>query len=129
VRVIVVPYIRGFYMEIKLRRYNEIYIIDISGDMDLYNAHRLKDVVARLIEKGVKELVVNLEKVDYLDSSGVGSLIHVYTQVKQRSLQLRIAHVHGSVEKVIRLTKLIDYFPIVDSVKTALLELSGKGKE
>jgi anti-sigma B factor antagonist len=113
-------------MDIKLRRYNTIYIIDISGDMDLYNAHRLKDVVAKLIEKGIRELVVNLEKVDYLDSSGVGSLIHVFTQVKQNQAQFRIAHVHGSVEKVIRLTKLMDYFPIVDSVKDALYQLSGK---
>jgi anti-sigma B factor antagonist len=116
-------------MDIKLRRYNTIYIIDISGDMDLYNAHRLKDVVAKLIVKGVSELVINLEKVDYLDSSGVGALIHVFTQVKQRELQMRITHVHGSVEKVIRLTKLMDYFPIVDSVKDALYELSGKGQQ
>lgn len=113
-------------MDIKLRRYNTIYIIDISGDMDLYNAHRLKDVVAKLIEKGIREIVINLEKVDYLDSSGVGSLIHVFTQVKQNQAQLKIAHVHGSVEKVIRLTKLMDYFPIVGSVKDALYQLSGK---
>lgn len=113
-------------MDIKLRRYNAIYIIDISGDMDLYNAHRLKDVVAKLIAKGVKDLVINLEKVEYLDSSGVGALIHVFTQVKQHQLRLKITHVHGSVEKVIRLTKLMDYFPIVESVKDALYQLSGK---
>lgn len=113
-------------MDIKLRRYNTIYIIDIAGDMDLYNAHRLKDVVAKLIEKGVAQLVINLERVEYLDSSGVGALIHIYTQVKQKALQLRIAHVHGSVEKVIRLTKLMDYFPIVPTVKDALYQLSGK---
>jgi anti-sigma B factor antagonist len=113
-------------MEIKLRRYNTIYIIDITGDMDLYNAHRLKEVVAKLIGKGVSELIINLERVEYLDSSGVGALIHIYTQVKQKDLKLKIAHVHGSVEKVIRLTKLTDYFPIVATVKDALYQLSGK---
>jgi anti-sigma B factor antagonist len=112
-------------MEIKLRRYNTIYIVDVIGDMDLYNAHQLKEVMNKLIEKKVGKFIINLENVEYIDSSGVGALIHVYTSIKQRNLKLRIAHVHGSVEKVIRLTKLMEYFPIVDSVKEAIGQLSG----
>lgn len=111
-------------MEIKLRRYNSAYILDVVGDMDLYNAHELKNLVNRLIEKGVGLFVINMEKVDYIDSSGVGALIHIYTTIKHQELKLRIANVHGSVEKVIRLTKLMEYFPIVENVKTALRELT-----
>ena len=111
-------------MEIKLRRYNTVYILDLVGDMDLYNAHELKDLVNNLIEKGVELFVINMDKVEYIDSSGVGALIHVYTTIKHKEFKLRIANVHGSVEKVIRLTKLMDYFPIVEDVKTAIKDLS-----
>ena len=111
-------------MEIKLRRYNSVYILDVVGDMDLYNAHELKNLVNRLIDKGVALFVVNMEKVDYIDSSGVGALIHIYTTIKNKELHLRIANVHGSVEKVIRLTKLLEYFPIVENVKAAIRELN-----
>ncbi|MGC9313888.1 MAG: STAS domain-containing protein, partial [Sediminispirochaetaceae bacterium] len=52
-------------MEIGFRKYKQIYIIDVKGDMDLYNAHELKDVVTRLIHKSVTRIVINLEKVDY----------------------------------------------------------------
>jgi len=111
-------------MEIGFRKYKQIYIVDVKGDMDLYNAHELKNVVNKLIEKGISRIVINLEKVDYIDSSGVGALIHIFTSVKRNGYNLRIANVHGSVAKVIKLTKLMGYFPIVDEVKTALQELS-----
>lgn len=111
-------------MEIGFRKYKQIYIIDVKGDMDLYNAHELKDVVNRLIHKSVTKIVINLEKVDYIDSSGVGALIHIFTSIKRNGFKLRITNVHGSVAKVIKLTKLMGYFPIVDDVKTALQQLS-----
>jgi len=110
-------------MKIEFRRYREVYIVDVEGDMDLYNAHELKEVVNKLIEKGIDKIIINLEKVDYIDSSGVGALIHIFTSIKRNSFNLRITNVHGSVEKVIKLTKLIGYFPIVEDVKTALQQL------
>ncbi len=110
-----------------MRRYASVYIIDVRGDMDLYNAHELKNIVDRLLENGVGLFVVNLENVEYIDSSGVGALIHVYSAVKQRNLRLKIANVHGSVEKVIRLTKLLEYFPIAEDVRAAVKELASPG--
>jgi len=111
-------------MEIGFRKYKQIYIVDVKGDMDLYNAHELKDVVNKLIHKSVTRIIINLEKVDYIDSSGVGALIHIFTSIKRNGFKLRITNVHGSVAKVIKLTKLMGYFPIVDDVKTALQQLS-----
>lgn len=111
-------------MELGLRRYKEIYIVDVKGDLDLYNAHELKDVVNKLMNKNVEKLVINMENVDYIDSSGVGALIHIFTTLKKRAAHLKIAKVHGSVAKVIKLTKLMGYFPIVDNLNVALHQLS-----
>jgi len=111
-------------MELGLRRYKEIYIVDVKGDLDLYNAHELKEVVNKLTNKKVEKLVINLESVDYIDSSGVGALIHIFTNMKKIGAQLKIAKVHGSVAKVIKLTKLMNYFPIVDNLNLALQQLS-----
>jgi len=111
-------------MEIGFRKYRHIYIVDVKGDMDLYNAHELKNVVNRLIDKRISNIIINLEKVDYIDSSGIGALIHIFTSIKRNGYNLRISNVHGSVAKVIKLTKLMGYFPIVDEVKTALQQLS-----
>lgn len=110
-------------MEIKLKKYSSVYIIEVIGDMDLYSSFELKDVVAKMIARNIKLYALDLGKVDYIDSSGIGVLIHIYSTIKKAGNKLKIAHVHGSVEKVIRLTKLNSYFPIVPTLKEAISQL------
>jgi len=110
-------------MEIKLKKYSTTYILEVIGDMDLYSAFELKNIVAKMLSKDIKNFVVDLEQVEYIDSSGIGVLIHIYSNIKKSNRILKISNVHGSVEKVIKLTKLSQYFPIVGSVKEALLQI------
>jgi anti-sigma B factor antagonist len=107
-------------VEIKLRRSDTTYVIDITGEMDLYNAFKLKDIVTEMISRKIREFVINLEEVDYIDSSGIGALLTVHAELKKRGLALRFANVKGSVKRVVELTKLIGYLPICASVKEAL---------
>ncbi len=108
-------------MELKIRKNGDIYIIDVNGEMDLYNSYKLKELVMKMLEKSVKFFVINLEQVDYIDSSGIGALIYICSTVKKMNLKLASASVHGSVKKVIELTKLTGYFPMANSVEEALL--------
>ena len=65
-------------MELKVRKNKEVYIIDVSGEMDLYNSYKLKELVMKMIERQIKCMIINLEDVDYIDSSGIGALIYIY---------------------------------------------------
>ena len=53
-------------MELKIRKNGDVYIIDVNGEMDLYNSYKLKELVMKMIEKNVKVFIINLEQVDYL---------------------------------------------------------------
>lgn len=108
-------------MDLKIRKNGEIYIIDVNGEMDLYNSYKLKELVMKMLEKNVKNFIINLEQVDYIDSSGIGALIYICSTMKKVNLKFAISNVHGSVKKVIELTKLMGYFPIANSVEEALL--------
>ena len=108
-------------MELKIRKNGDVYIIDVNGEMDLYNSYKLKELVMKMLEKNVKFFVINLEQVDYIDSSGIGALIYICSTIKKMNLKLAIASVHGSVKKVIESTKLMGYFPMANSVEEALL--------
>ena len=108
-------------MELKIRKNGDIYIIDVNGEMDLYNSYKLKELVMKMLEKSVKFFVINLEQVDYIDSSGIGALIYICSTVKKMNLKLAIESFHCSVKKVIELTKLTGYFPMANSVEEALL--------
>ena len=110
-------------MELKVRKAGTIYIVDINGEMDLYNAYKLKELVLKMIEKGIKNYVINLELVDYIDSSGIGSLIYICSTLKKNDMAYYISDVHGSVKKVMDLTKLTSFFPITANVDDAVLKL------
>lgn len=112
-------------MELKMRKNKDVFIIDVSGEMDLYNSYKLKELVMKMMERQVKSVVINMEEVEYIDSSGIGALIHIYSTMKKASCQLYITNIHGSVKKVIELTKLMGYFPITNSLEEALQKLEG----
>ncbi len=110
-------------MELKIRKNSNIYIIDVSGEMDLYNSYKLKELVMKMLEKKICNFIINLENVEYIDSSGIGALIYICSTLKKMDTKLKIANIHGSVKKVIELTKLMGYFPIANTVPEAIQQI------
>ncbi len=111
-------------MEIKIRSYSSIYIVDLSGEMDLYNSHRLKEVVHKMIDRGLVHYIINMEKLTYIDSSGVGALLYVYGIIRKAGHKLKMVGANGSVKRVIELTKLIGYLPMAKSIQEAIKEMA-----
>ena len=107
-------------MELKIRKNEAIYIIDVVGEMDLYNSYKLKELLMKMIEKKIEKFIINLEDVEYIDSSGIGALIYITSTIKKMNLGLAITNVHGSVKKVIELTKLSSFFPILPNMEEAV---------
>jgi anti-sigma B factor antagonist len=107
-------------MELKIRKSQEIYIVDVQGELDLYNAYKLKELLTKMLEKNIELFIINLDEVEYIDSSGIGVLIYISSTVKKLNLKLAITNVHGSVQKVMELTKLTDYFPITATLDEAM---------
>ncbi len=110
-------------MELKIQKNGENYIIDVNGEMDLYNSYKLKELVMKMLEKKVERFIINLANVDYIDSSGIGALIYICSTIKKMNHKLIITNIHGSVKKVIELTKLMGYFPITNSIEEAILQM------
>jgi len=107
-------------MELKIRKNEDIYIIDVLGEMDLYNSYKLKELLMKMIEKKIEKYIINMDEVKYIDSSGIGALIYITSTIKKMNLHLSITNIHGSVKKVIELTKLANFFPILPSLEEAI---------
>ena len=110
-------------MELRHSQRSQCSIIDIHGDLDLYNAFKLKDLTSRLTAEHVLGMVINLDDVKYIDSTGVGAVIYSYVQCKNAKISFFLTNVHGSVRRVIELTKLIGFLPIVETVDEALQKI------
>jgi anti-sigma B factor antagonist len=87
-------------------------VLDIVGEVDLYTAPALRDRIASLIDGGVRRLVVNLEEVGFLDSSGLGVLIGALRRLKEHDGVLRLVCNEGSTLKVLTVTGLDKVFQI-----------------
>lgn len=107
-------------MDITTRSRGDIVLLDIVGEIDLYNAPEIKDIINKLIEVQKYNVIINLEKVSYIDSSGIGALISSLSNLKKYQGGLKIINVFASVRKVFELTKLTSFFEIFDSEEAAL---------
>ena len=118
-------YSRERAMELTVRQINErVTAIELEGEMDLYNSHELKERVQALLDEETPALILDFEKLDYIDSSGISVLLYTFTEAKKRNMGLWFVHVHGPVRKVIELTSLLGFFPIAESYEEALSMLS-----
>ena len=110
-------------MELSIRKTDKIYIVDVNEDLDLYNSYKLKELFMKMVEKKVESIIINLENVDYIDSSGIGTLIFISSTAKKMNIKLSIASIRGTVKKAIQLTKLTTYLPLANSLTDAIESL------
>ncbi len=103
---------------------DDIVVLDVDGDIDLYSASDLRDSVFEQIDTGLTKVIINLENVTYIDSSGIGTLITSLSKIKKINGKMCIINVYDSVKKVFELTKLTTFFKIYTSENEAVAALS-----
>ena len=109
------------YMEINIRKNDDdIFLVELSGIMDLNSSGQLKDLVIKLIEKKVERLIINLKEVVNVNSSGIGALIYISSTLKKLNCPLIIVVPDGPVLQALEITRLKSYFTIARSLKEAM---------
>jgi anti-sigma B factor antagonist len=94
-------------------------VLDIVGEVDLYTAPALRDRIASLVDGGVRKLVVNLQQVGFMDSSGLGVLIGALRRLKEHDGDLALVCPAGSTLKVLTVTGLDKVFRIHTDLASA----------
>lgn len=121
-------------MELLTDAIDGVVVITPVGEMDMYSSGSLKELMVRLLGKGEKHFVLDLGRLAYVDSSGVGVLLFIYTTCKKRNLQVRFVNATGAVARVITLTRLEAYLLSPESRDRSVAELArstpqGKGTD
>jgi len=94
------------------------FVFDISGEICIYNVRRLKEAVGLCQDKGVVNIIFNLEKVDYVDSTGIQFLLATTQQMKEAKGKLVVAHANADVLETFKLTrteKILQLAPNVEA--------------
>lgn len=97
-------------MEITKRKSGDTIIIELSGSLDIYTAADFKTYLQSNVKTENAKVVVNMEKLNYIDSSGIGMLIKSLNYMKELNGQLQLANLKESLQKIFKVAGLTAYF-------------------
>ena len=83
-------------------------------------AHALKEAISEAVKEGPRHIVIDMEGVSFVDSTGLGSVIAALKQVRGNQGELRLAAPNQQVRVVLELTTLDRVFPYYATVEEAL---------
>jgi anti-sigma B factor antagonist len=108
-------------MKVATRQVDGVIILDLSGRITLGEGSvTLRDAVHDLVGKGSKHILLNLENISYIDSSGIGELVSAFTSVKNSGGELKLLNLTKKVHDLLQITKLYTVFDIWDSEASAV---------
>jgi anti-sigma B factor antagonist len=113
-------------MNISTRQFEVAVIVDVTGDITLYNSPEVRKMLLGLLrEKRVKRVIVNLEKVKYIDSAGVASLVEGLKVSREMKSEFALYGLSPMTREVLELTRLVKVFEVYNTEEEALSAGSG----
>jgi len=98
------------------RQVGGVTIVDISGRIVLgEESASVRDLICDLLSKGQKQILLNLDAVDHIDSMGLGSLVGASVSVRNQGGELKLVNLPNKVADLMQLTKLYTLFDIMTS--------------
>jgi anti-sigma B factor antagonist len=109
-------------LELETTQQDGMAVLTLRGEIDVYTAPRMRQAIVDLVDAGSLNVVIDMEKVDFLDSTGLGVLVEGLKRVKTRGGNLSIVITQDKILKIFDITGLNKAFPIYGSLEDALKE-------
>jgi anti-sigma B factor antagonist len=108
-------------VQISTRQSGNATIVDVQGDIDLYNSPEVRKVLLEALrEKRAQRVVVNLKAVRYIDSSGVASLVEGLKVSRELGSRFILFGLSPAAREVLELSRLIRVFEVFENENEAL---------
>ncbi|WP_058305772.1 STAS domain-containing protein [Gracilibacillus massiliensis] len=104
-------------LDIEVMDYSETQQVKLIGEIDAYTAPRLKETLLPLTKIKNTKVVVDLEQVNYLDSTGLGVFISVLKSTKEHDSELRLVALQDRVQRLFKITGLDSVLNIDSTVR------------
>ncbi len=97
-------------------------VLEVAGEIDVYTAPQLRERLIALVEGGARQVVVDLGRVEFLDSTGLGVLVGALERLRVVNGELLLVCAQERLLKIFRITGLDRVFALYDSVESATSE-------
>jgi anti-sigma B factor antagonist len=109
-------------MKATVREIGAVSVVDLNGKITIGEGDvQLREKVNELLDKGRSKILLNLEKVKYMDSAGIGELVACYKRAKEKEGTVKLLNPSGKVYDLLQLTKLEEVFDTYRDEKEALV--------
>src|SRR5829696_7313599 len=107
-------------LSLETRQVDNRTVVTVGGEIDVYTAPKLRDKITDLVNAGHHSLVIDMEKVEFLDSTGLGVLVGGLKKVRAQEGSMELICSQDRLLKIFRITGLAKVFTIHDSEAAAL---------
>ena len=96
----------------KLNNENGFWDVSLQGELDVSTADKLKEHLHNLADEKISDMKINLENLDYIDSTGLGAMIGVLKKLKTDNKEIYIINPKSNVKKIFTITGLDKIFKV-----------------
>ena len=108
-----------------IRHSGAVAIVDLAGQITLGDSTgRLRDTLRSLLSQGTKHIVLNMGNVGYVDSSGLGELVGIYTTATNQGAAVKLLNVQKKLRDLMQITKLHTVFESFENEGQAVASFS-----
>jgi len=107
-------------LDIQTRQKEGIAVLDLNGRLAVGGASALREKVNEQMAQGHKQLILNLKDVDFIDSTGLGTMVICYTTLEKAGGHLKLVHLNRRNIELLLLTKLSTVFQIFGDEQDAV---------
>jgi anti-sigma B factor antagonist len=114
-------------MKLKRKVTNNVIIITVTGNMmGGEDSQKFHDEIKEILREGYRYILLDLGKVKWMNSSGIGTLMSSWGSVSQKEGILKLANVTNKIESLLVITQLIQFFETFESVDRAVASFPSK---
>ena len=108
-------------MKTNVRDVGGVQIVELKGKITIGSGDvQLRETINKLVDSGKKNILVDMQEVTTIDSSGVGELVSAFTTATNRGAKLKLANLPAKVNDILQITQLITVFEVFDSEDEAI---------
>ena len=110
-----------------IRQVGNVSVVEVTGKLTSLESGALRNSIAQLLKEGRKQILLNLRGLLYLDSSGVGDLVHTYMSVIKSGGEMKVVGLTDKVEEILKITQLYQVFQEFQDEQSALQSFPTSG--
>lgn len=105
---------------VEIRHQDNVVLINVAGHLTVFEVGALRDAIHLLLREKRNNILLNLNQLRYLDSSGIGELARIYVAVVKKGGSMKVIGLSAKVQEVLKITHLSQVFQEFPDEQSAL---------